>query len=210
MMIKKANNIEIPSIGLVFHLFDEFWIVNIKEKNNIEKVEIDVKKYYIDSPLIYPYFIEYDGKIIISKNSPEELKKILKEKFDIIEIDTIENLIGNLYIIGKNGIIYSRGKEKDIELISKRLSLPAYKIKAKYFAGSISKIYKDKMMISQELDDKTIEKIREISGYKIDVGSINFGSPYLRYGIEINKDYMILGKYTTGHEIVRIEEFFSD
>ncbi|BFI73575.1 hypothetical protein YN1_5620 [Nanoarchaeota archaeon] len=209
MIIKKANDIETPSIGLILHLFDDFLIANIKEKNKIEKLGIDMNKYYIDSPIISPYFIEYDGKIIISKNSPDELKKILKEKFDLIEINTIENLIGNLYIIGKNGIIYSKGKEKDVEILSKVLSLPAYRIKMKYLAGSISKIYKNKLLISQEIDDKIIEKIGEISGYKIDIGSINFGSPYLRYGIEINKDYIIIGKYSTGHEIIKIEEFFS-
>ncbi|MGC9133053.1 MAG: hypothetical protein ACP5GJ_01440 [Nanopusillaceae archaeon] len=210
MITKKANNIEIPSIGLVLHLFDDFMITSKKEEKNIEKMGIDIKKYYINSTIISPYFIEYEGKIFISKNSPEELKNILKEKFDIVEVDTIENLIGNIYLIGKNGIIYSRGKEKDVELLSKKLSLPAYKIKAKYLIGSISKVYKNKLMISQELNDKIIKKIEEITGYKIDVGSINFGSPYLRYGIEINKDYIIIGKYSTGHEIVKIEEFFSD
>ncbi|EOD42796.1 translation initiation factor 6 (aeIF-6) [Candidatus Nanobsidianus stetteri] len=209
MIVKKADYISIPSIGIVMHIFEDFLIASKSEKNNIERMNIDIKKYYIESPIVSPYFIEHDNKIIISSNAPEELKNILKNHFDIIEIDFIENLIGNIFLIGKNGIIYSYGKDSDVKKISEKLSLPAYKIKTKYLFGSISKLYNNKLLISQELNDKIIEKVKEITGYNLDIGSINFGSPYLRYGIEINKEYLIIGKYSTGHEIVKVEEFFS-
>ena len=209
MIVKKADYISIPSIGIVMHMFDDFLIASESEKNNIERMNIDIKKYYIESPIVSPYFIEYNNGIIISSNAPEELKKILKNHFDIIEIDFIENLIGNIFLIGKNGIVYSYGKEKDVKKISEKLSLPAYRIKTKYLFGSISKLYNNKLLISQELNDKIIEKVKEITGYSLDIGSVNFGSPYLRYGIEINKEYLIIGKYSTGHEIVKVEEFFS-
>ncbi|MDT7890980.1 MAG: hypothetical protein RQ869_02855 [Candidatus Nanopusillus sp.] len=209
MRVKKADHISVPSIGIVMHMFEDFLVASESEKNNIEKMNIDMKKYYVELPIITPYFIEYDNKIIISSNAPEKLKEVLKKHFDIIEIDFTENLIGNIFLIGKNGIIYSHGKEKDVKKISEKLSLPAYKIKTKYLFGSISKLYNNKLLISQELSDKIIEKVREITGYIVDIGSINFGSPYLRYGIEINKEYLIIGKYSTGHEIVKVEEFFS-
>ena len=209
MRVKKADHISVPSIGIVMHMFEDFLIASESEKNNIEKMDIDIKKYYVELPIITPYFIEYDNKIIISSNAPEKLKEVLKKHFDIVEIDFMENLIGNIFLIGKNGIIYSHGKEKDVKKISEKLSLPAYKIKTKYLFGSISKLYNNKLLISQELSDKIIEKVREITGYIVDIGSINFGSPYLRYGIEINKEYLIIGKYSTGHEIVKVEGFFS-
>jgi len=209
MRVKKADHISVPSIGIVMHMFEDFLVASESEKNNIEKMNIDMKKYYVELPIITPYFIEYDNKIIISSSAPEKLKEVLKKHFDIIEIDFTENLIGNIFLIGKNGIIYSHGKEKDVKKISEKLSLPAYKIKTKYLFGSISKLYNNKLLISQELSDKIIEKVREITGYIVDIGSINFGSPYLRYGIEINKEYLIIGKYSTGHEIVKVEEFFS-
>jgi len=209
MIVKKADYISIPSIGIVMHMFEDFLIASKSEKNNVERMNIDMKKYYIESPIVSPYFIEYNNGIIISSNAPEELREILKNHFDIIEIDFIENAVGNIFLIGKNGIVYSHGKEEDARKISEKLSLPAYKIKTKYLFGSISKVYNNKLLISQELNDKIIEKVKEITGYTLDTGSINFGIPYLRYGIEINKEYLIIGKYSTGHEIVRVEEFFS-
>ena len=209
MIVKKADYISIPSIGIVMHMFEDFLIASKSEKNNVERMNIDMKKYYIESPIVSPYFIEYNNGIIISSNAPEELREILKNHFDIIEIDFIENTMGNIFLIGKNGIVYSHGKEEDARKISEKLSLPAYKIKTKYLFGSISKVYNNKLLISQELNDKIIEKVKEITGYTLDTGSINFGIPYLRYGIEINKEYLIIGKYSTGHEIVRVEEFFS-
>jgi len=209
MIVKKADYISIPSVGIVMHMFEDFLIASKSEKNNVERMNIDMKKYYIEFPIVSPYFIEYNNGIIISSNAPEELREILKNHFDIIEIDFIENTVGNIFLIGKNGIVYSHGKEEDARKISEKLSLPAYKIKTKYLFGSISKVYNNKLLISQELNDKIIEKVKEIMGYTLDTGSINFGIPYLRYGIEINKEYLIIGKYSTGHEIVRVEEFFS-
>ncbi|MFP3132047.1 MAG: hypothetical protein RXQ77_01760 [Candidatus Nanopusillus sp.] len=209
MIVKKADYISIPSIGIVMHMFEDFLIASKSEKNNVERMNIDMKKYYIESPIVSPYFIEYNNGIIISSNAPKELREILKNHFDIIEIDFIENTVGNIFLIGKNGIVYSYGKEEDARKISEKISLPAYKIKTKYLFGSISKVYNNKLLISQELNDKIIEKVKEIMGYTLDTGSINFGIPYLRYGIEINKEYLIIGKYSTGHEIVRVEEFFS-
>ncbi|MGC9079127.1 MAG: hypothetical protein ACP5G1_00100 [Nanopusillaceae archaeon] len=209
MIIKKFEDIETGSIGLLMHLFDDFVISSKSIESNIKKLNLDLKIYTLDIPIVYPYFIEFEDKIIIAKNSPEELKDLLRKFFDLIEIDVIENLIGNVFLIGKNGIIYSRAKIEDVELISKKLGLPAYKIKSKYYIGSISRVHKNKLLISQEEKESNINKIKEITGYKVETGSVNFGSPYLRYGIEINKDYLIVGKYSTGHEIVRIEEFFS-
>ncbi|BBL45367.1 translation initiation factor 6 [Nanobdella aerobiophila] len=210
MIIKKAENIEIGSIGLIMHLFEDFLIASNLYKNSIEKLNLDIYKYYINSPIITPYFIEYNGNIIISKSSPGELKEILKSKFDIIEVDTIENTIGNLFLVGKNGILYSSGKEYDAKKLSEKLSLPSQRIKIKYLIGSISKLYNNKLLISQELTDNILEKISEITKYSIEIGSINFGSPYMRYGIEINSRYIIVGKNSTGHEIIKVEETFFD
>ncbi|WP_231434067.1 hypothetical protein [Candidatus Nanopusillus massiliensis] len=87
-------------------------------------------------------------------------------------IEYIENLIGNIFLIGKNGIIFSHGKEEDVKKISQKLSLPAYKIKTKYLFGSISKLYNNKLLINKELSDKIIEKVKEIAGYNLIVDQL--------------------------------------
>jgi len=194
-------------IGLFFHLFEDFGIFSKKAGD----LDIDIKKEFVNYPIVTPFFIEYEDKIVISKNAPKEIIEVMKKYFDIILVNTVENLIGNLFFIGKDNILYSVAYKKDVEEMESVLGLKSYKIKIDYYLGSIIKSYNGKVLVAQNLSDKIIEKIRnKISPKKFDIASVNFGSPFLRYGIEVNKDYLIVGDKTTGHEILKIEEFFSD
>jgi len=195
------------SIGLFFHLFEDLGIFSEKAKD----IDIDIKKEFVNYPIVTPFFIEYEGKIILSKSSPKEIVEVMKKYFDVILVNTVENLIGNLFFIGKESILYSIAYKKDVEEMERALGMRAYRIKSDYYLGSIIKEYKGKILVAQNLPDETIEEIRsKISPKKFDLASVNFGSPFLRYGIEINKDYLIVGDRTTGHEIIKIEEFFTD
>jgi len=207
MRVLKAEVNGSPFIGLFFHLFEDFGIFSKK----VEKLDIDIKKEFVNYPIVTPFFIEYEDKIIISKNAPKEIIDVIKKYFDIIMVDTVENLIGNVFFIGKNNILYSTANKKDVEEMERVLGMEAYRIKTDYYLGSIIKSYDNKVLVAQNLSDKTIEKIRnKILPKKFDIASVNFGSPFLRYGIEINKEYLIIGSKSTGHEILKIEEFFTD
>lgn len=196
-----------PFIGLFFHLFEDFGIFSKKSKD----ISIDIKKEIVNLDIITPFFVEFDDKIIISKYSPKELIEILNKYFDVIVVDTIENLLGNVIYICKNGIIYARAIKKDIEILEKKLQLPSYKLKIDYYLGSIIKSYNNKILIAQNIPDKILDYFKEkVNPKKFDIATVNFGSPFLRYGIEINKDYLIIGERSTGYEIVKIEEFFKD
>jgi len=207
MRVLKLNVMGSPFIGLFFHLFEDFGIFSQRARD----LDIDIRKEYVSYPIVTPFFIEYGDKIIISKNAPREIIETLGKYFDLILVDTRENLIGNLFFIGKDAILYSIAIRKDVEEIERVLGMSSYRIKVDYYFGSIIKSYRDRILVAQNLSDETIDMIRErVASRKFDVSTVNFGSPFLRYGIEINKDYLIVGDRSTGHEIVKIEDFFTD
>jgi len=207
MKVLKAEVNGSPFVGLFFHLFEDFGIFSKKA----EGLDLDIKKEFINYPIVTPFFIEYEDKIIISKNAPKDIIDIIKKYFDVILVNTVENLIGNVFFIGKDVILYSIAYKRDVEEMERVLGMKAYRIKTDYYLGSIIKSYNNKVLVAQNLPDKVIEKIRsKVSPKKFDIASVNFGSPFLRYGIEINKRYLIIGSKSTGHEILKIEEFFTD
>lgn len=205
MIIRKIEINGSSSIGLFFHLFEDFAIC----KKGI-KIDIDLPVYYVDSPIITPYFAEYEDKIVLSKDSPKDLKEILNKHFDIVELETKTNLIGNIYLFGKEYFIYSYSIKKDNEIIENKLGIKGIKVKIKYPIGSISKIYNNRLLIGSIVSENTINKIKKYltNIEKISTATVNFGSYFLRYGIEINKDYLFVGKNSTGNEILNIEDFF--
>lgn len=207
MKVMKINVGEWSSIGLFFHLFEDFGIFSEIAKD----IDIDIKKEIVDFILVTPFFIETEDKIIVSKNAPRNLLNILEKYFDLVVVDTVENLIGNIFFVSKNCILYSKALKKDVEILKEKLQLPAYKVKTEYYLGSIIKYYDGKLLVAQNQPDKVLDYInKKVSPKKFGIATVNFGSPYLRYGIEINREYLIFGGKTTGHEIVKIEEFFRD
>jgi len=209
MKVLKFSIDGVDHIGLFLHLFDGVLLTS-KLINTKYLDKFDCKIERINSELITPYFIEFEDKVFVSKRAPDDLINTLKKYREVVTLDTVSNLIGNLFLVGKNGILYSSAKKKDVTSLVKYLELPAKRLRSEYNLGAVVKIYKDRAMASQLLPDKQLDIIKECLGIKnFDIGSVNFGSPYMRYGIEINKDYLIVGERTTGHELVRIEEFFT-
>jgi len=209
MRVMKMNINGIVHIGLLLHLFEDFVVVSNSVNDKYLK-DFDIKIEKVNSDIVGPYILEWEDKIIMSKKSPKDLIESISKYKDVILVDTKANLLGNLFTIGNNGIIFSKASKKDVELLVDLTGLPAHRIRTGYLTSTLIKIYNNRAMVSQLLPDRVLDKIKEILGMeKFDVGSVNFGSPYLKYGIEINKDYLIVGDMTTGHELIRIEEFFT-
>ncbi len=195
-------------IGLLLHLVDDAVIVSNSVDDKYLSI-FDCKIERVSSELVTPYILEAPDYVILSKNAPDDIIKVVQKYYDVKLVDSVENLLGNVFLVGKNEILFSSAKKRDVELVVKLMDLPARRVKLHYSIGSIVKTYRDKALASQDLSDKVLDLIKEALGVKsFDVASVNFGSPYLRYGIELNDDYLIVGELTTGHELVRIEEFF--
>ncbi|HIP89969.1 MAG TPA: hypothetical protein EYH22_00220 [Candidatus Nanopusillus sp.] len=209
MRVMKMNIDGIVHIGLLLHLFEDFVVVSNSVNDKYLK-NFDIKIERANADIVGPYILEWEDKIIVSKRSPKDLIECINKYKDVVLVDTKANLLGNLFTIGNNGIIFSKASKKDVETLVNLTGLPAYIVKTEYLTSTLIKIYNNRAMVSQLLSDRILDKIKGILGMeKFDVGSVNFGSPYLKYGIEINRNYLIVGDMTTGHELIKIEEFFT-
>jgi len=199
----------IDNIGLVIKLLDDVMIYSsfVNEK---DLRDIKLNKIKIRDSIVGPYILSVDDKtIILSENSPEDLISILKKYFDLLLLPTKSNLLGNLFYIKRDILIFTKAYRVDVDIISNEVGLKPVQIKYKMLIPTTFKEYKDRLIISQILPDKIIDRIVSlIKPKKYSIGSVNFGSPYLKYGIEINEDYLIVGGKSTGHEIIKVEETF--
>ena len=55
-----------------------------------------------------------------------------------------------------------------------------------------------------------MKKIEEILKVRVDVGTVGYGSPFIKSGIIVNSNGVVFSELSTGPEIGRIEEVFHE
>ncbi len=151
--------------------------------------------------LLLPYFVS-DRKI-------EEIRKELGESGINIEIGKIlekYTAIGNLICCNDNSAIISPKLSSmkivedilDVEIIQREISKHEE-------VGSCCVVTNKGFLIHPD-GEKELDEISEIFRVKGDVGSVNFGFPFVRSGIIANSNGYITGSRTTGIEIGRIDK----
>ncbi len=74
--------------------------------------------------------------------------------------------------------------------------------------GSAAAITNKGLLLHPDTPETEIEKLAKFFNVKADVGTVNFGSSFVRSGLVVNSKGAIVGELTTGPEIMRIEQVF--
>lgn len=54
--------------------------------------------------------------------------------------------------------------------------------------------------------EEEMERVSEVLGVDVEVGTVNRGSPYVGVGIVVNSKGAVVGEDTTGPELARLED----
>jgi len=61
-------------------------------------------------------------------------------------------------------------------------------------------------LIHPDIANETIEQLEEILGIKFTLGTVNYGSPYVKSGVVSNNHGFLIGKTSSGPEITNADE----
>lgn len=140
-----------------------------------------------------------------------ELKK-LKESLDlnIRILDLKETALGNLILCNDKGCLIANQLKKYKKEISDTLGCEVEigKIADLDIVGSCTITSNIGCLCHREANEEELKRIEEILKVKVDVGSISYGSPFIKSGIIVNSKGVVFSEQTSGAEIGRIEEVF--
>lgn len=140
-----------------------------------------------------------------------ELKKI-KEMFDInVEIlKSKETALGNLILCNDKGCIISKSLKRFKGQIEDILSCEVEigRVSKLEIVGSAALANNSGCLCHREASEKEMEKIEHALGVKADVGTVSYGSPFVKSGLIVNDNGAVFSNSSTGAEIGRIEEVF--
>ena len=136
-----------------------------------------------------------------------QMKKIDKS-IKVVRLNTIHNVLGNLICANDSGCLISPVLAENKEEIEALLKVPVVISNIMDFdiVGSVCRTTNKGFILNiyaEQEDYDFVKKALKVDG---DIGSVNFGGPYVSGGILANSNGVIVGKNTSGPETARIDE----
>ncbi|MCD4740713.1 translation initiation factor IF-6 [archaeon] len=168
-----------------------------------------IKLNLCNSSLIGLFSASNENGIVIPEMAYESEITILEKHFDNVATISQYTAVGNLVTANQNGCIASPLlNKKSIKIIENTLGV---KVKRMQLAGidvvgSCVLATSKGFLANPNITDQEFEMLEELFGVEGNIGSINYGVPFIKGGLIANKNGAIVGSETTSYELGRIDE----
>ncbi len=208
-----------PNIGLYGFATDDYCLLGLESNKKILKqikkiLKTDIKFSTIAGTELSGIFIagNKNGIIlpkIIEKYELKNLKKLFDLNFEIIK--SRQTALGNLILCNDNGCLISEKLKRFKKKISDVLDCEVQTgtIANLDIVGSAATTNNIGCLCHREAAEEEMVKIEELLKVKVDVGTVGYGSPFIKSGIIVNSKGIVFSELSTGPEIGRFEEVFS-
>lgn len=209
-----------PNVGIFFFANENLCLAPISlDKKNNEKIEKSLKVKVlkvkiVESDLIGIFSAGNSSGLVVSHLvRPHELKKLKKilRKFDV-NVSTISSkysAVGNLILCNDKGAIVSklisRRERKKLEDVL-NVEVLVSTIANLDVVGSCGAATNKGCLLHRNAEKDEIKIVRDVLKVDVDVGTTNFGSPFVGSCIIANSKGALIGERTTPPEIARIME----
>jgi len=212
IMIIKTNFNGSPHIGIFTICNEDFAIVPKSASSDYEKqlkevLDVDIIKTNIaDANFLGIYSAMNSKKILVPDIiGKSELKTLKEHLLEVIIVGGKYNAIGNLVAMNDHGTICT--KEIGSEL-KKYIKVKACNIADNEVVGSVVCANNDGFIAHRDATDEDLKLIEKELKVKGEVGTVNFGDPYVKCGIVLNSKGILVGELTSGPELNRIDDIF--
>ena len=143
----------------------------------------------------------------ITERELSVLKKALKG-VSILKIESKYNAIGNLILCNDKGAIISPLLSGFADAISKclKVDVSVGSMLELDIVGALGVATKKGFLLDMYVGESEFDFVSKSLGVKGDIGTINFGSEFVKSGILANSKGVLVGSATTGPETARIDE----
>jgi len=201
-----------PNLGLLGFATDRYCLIgpNIKNRKGIEdalKVPV-IEATTLGTNLIGIFSAgNSTGVVIPDIMNDYEIEK-LKEKNNILILNTKYTAIGNLVLLNDCGCLISKLIRNEKDKIEKFFGVDCEIITVSKMdvIGSIAIATNKGCLIHPNINEMEAKQIERILKVKVDIGTANFGSPFVGSCLIANSNGLVVSNQTTGPELARIEE----
>jgi len=210
MKIEKYSYEGDPNIGFYATVTSRYAVYPYNfQKKDVFEIENAVTR-IAGTQLVGLFTAGNENCLLVPKSIKEiEEKKLEKAGIPYQIIESRQNALGNLIICNDKGALISEKLEENKKEIQEALQVPVKtgKIAGTTNPGVSGKANNNGVLLHRAATEKEAEKTKEaLKVEKVDIGTINMGSPYISSGILCNDKSFLVGEDTTGPELGRIDQ----
>ena len=211
-MFLKTNFAGDPNIVLYGFATDKYCLLGISGKE-VKKVKdaVNVKvinALLMETPFLSLFSVGNSSGIIVPDMIEKHEVKELKKNLEVHKLKTKYTCLGNLIVMNDHGIILApvfRRKKAEIE---KAFSLPVAvtKIGGSNVIGNLAITTNKGCLVTPKIKDKEKKIIEETLQVPVDIGTVSFGSFYVKSGVIANSHGFVVSNRSSGIEMGKINE----
>jgi len=180
-----------------------------KRKKQFEDENI-VETFIAKTRLVGLFTAGNKNQILVPDNITRvERQKLEENNVDYTVIESKDNALGNLILCNDKGALISPKIEEHKEKIENALEVPVEtgKVAGIENPGVCGVANNHGALLHRAADEEEAEKVKNILKVdKVDIGTVNMGSPFIGSGALTNDQVIIVGEDCTGPEIGRIDQ----
>ena len=223
MNIEKLSIFGTDNIGVYIFTNDKYTILpKIDDKEVIEKIQEVLKTEVIQTTVAKSVLVGIlvsgnNDVILLPRTVTDDEYQTIKEQAKDVRVEIVDikhTALGNIILTNTHAaLLYKELSDAEAEKIKKVLGLENVKkgsIANIITVGSVAVITDKAGLVHVDVTDEELNQLSEFFKVKLDTGTVNFGSVFIRSGLVANKNGVLVGSSTTGPEILRIQRAFND
>lgn len=211
----RANFNGDPNIGLYSFATDSYCLLGLRTKK-IEKIakvlKTNVKIATIARTELVGIFVagNCSGMVLPKIIEKDEVKNLKSLGMNLLTLKAKETALGNLILCNDHGCLISKKLKKFKRQIADCLNCETETgtIAGLEMVGSVARASNIGCLCHRSASEIELKAIEQLLKVKIDIGTVNYGSPFIKAGIIVNSSGAVVSGQTTGPELGRIEEVF--
>ncbi|MCY0859425.1 MAG: translation initiation factor IF-6 [Sulfolobaceae archaeon] len=223
MNIQKLTVFGNDNIGVYIFTNDKYTIIpKGLSEHSIKLIEETLKTEVIVSEIartsLIGVFINGNNNVILLPRiaSDDEIRTIKESAKDcrVEVLDIRPTALGNIFLLNDNAaLIYTDLTDEEEQKVRNVLEMDNVKrgmIANILTVGSAGVVTDKGGLIHVEAKDEEVNELSKFFKVNIDIGTVNFGNPFIRSGLIANVKGILVGSSTTGPEILRIQKAFGE
>lgn len=208
-----------PNIGLYGFATDKYCLLGREPHKVLKKIKdvLAVPTYcsrITESELVGIFAAGNSNGIVLTKIVEKyelaKLKKMLDVNFAVIK--SKDTAIGNVVLCNDKGCLISPSLKRFKKSIADCLGVEVETGTVAGFdiVGSAAVVSNRGCLCHRAATEEELKVIEEVLKVRADIGTVSFGSPFIKAGLIVNSNGVVVAQTSTGPELDRIADMFGE